>query len=173
MEPTPTPLDVIFLRNHLVSALAAVEAGAESVVPLRRQLVEDILRALQSPFRVAKTWDAESLRLAVFAEMRRLSPAGEGVSKARWDQQRSDDLPSSQQLCRLLHGQWSDLVTDAGLKANRHTRRVAEDDCALDDGEPTTAPEAITNDGLQVIAKRVETRTAGNVRTVTEFYTLR
>ncbi len=92
MNPTQ-PIDVMLLRNQLVTELATIPVDAEAWLPLRRGFVEQILHALRHPRRAAtESWDVDVLRPMVLLEMRRLSPKGIGVSKQRWDQQRDQEL---------------------------------------------------------------------------------
>jgi hypothetical protein len=176
MNPTQTSIDVILLRNQLVNELATTRADTDAPIPLRRELVEQILSVLRHP-RPSYDWDVETLRPAVLDEMRLLSPSGVGVSKQRWDEQRSRELPQAQRVCRLLSATWSVLVADAGLRPNPYRRRCDDADTytpGLDDPqEIELEPEPPAIDGLSVLSTRVEVSTRGHIRTVTEIYTLR
>ena len=175
MSQTQTRIDVMSLRNQLVNELEAASTEADTLLPLRRDLVEQILHALRHHPHSTRHWDAETLRPSVLNEMRRLSPTGTGVSKGRWNQERNDELPHAQKCCRMLNAQWSELVIEAGLQPNPYSRGGDEYYPTLDDpSEPVSlAPDPLDDDGLAVMSKRIEVREHGHIRTVTEIYTLR
>lgn len=176
MIPTPTPLDVIWMRDQLAKELAATVDDPRSFVPLRRQFVECLLGALMTlPDNQVeiKKLDADTLRPAILQELRRLSPTGVACSKARWDQQRRRELPGAQRICRMFNVAWTALAAEAGLTPNPTGRRMEEYNPALDEPAEHQPLPDLDETGLSALHRRVEIIERGNVRTTTEIYTLR
>lgn len=175
---TPTPLDVQWLQQEIQTALTAGTAGTISLPRATVELVACVLDgglpgrpALASRYSISP----DDLQPAVLDELRRLARHGEAPSKARWDVLRSSNLPSAAHTCRVLGVNWPQLVVAAGLQLNPHARRFAPADTGeLPPDEPR--PPVLTEDDYDVLpiaAKRTETRTVGQVRVTSTYYTLR
>lgn len=178
---TPTPLDTLWLRRQLVSALAGAPAVPSAGIQLRRDMVEMLMAALDRSAaptpdeRRRYDWTADDLRPAVHTEMQRLQAGGKAPSKGRWDEQRDRRLPTASHCCSVLGVSWSALAIAAGLAPQRF-RADAPDLDDLFPGLPPAPPESDAPpepDGLPVVRTRTERHERPEGTVIVEYHLLR